>query len=102
MDGSLATDTDDGVFGKLIQFQKDKQLYFFLVTIGDEVDMKQLSSLKLDGTVLKASKDNFKGAFVWISNSLSRTSSSNPGQKVKLPNPINYNMEIFTINSSNG
>jgi uncharacterized protein YegL len=44
--------------------------------------------------ILTASKENFKGAFVWLSNSLSRTSSSNPGQKVTLQNPGDYQLDI--------
>ncbi len=92
-----ANDADNGAFGRLIQSQRDKHCTFFPIAIGDEVDMKQLGALKLDGTVLKASKDNFKGAFVWLSNSLSRTSSSNPGQKVALPNPANYNVTALTV-----
>jgi uncharacterized protein YegL len=58
------------------------------------VDKELLKSLKTDNVILTASKENFKGAFVWLSNSLSRTSSSNPGQKVTLQNPGDYQLDI--------
>lgn len=97
MTDGAANDADNGAFGRLIQSQRDKHCTFFPIAIGDEVDMKQLGSLKLDGTVLKASKDNFKGAFVWLGNSLSGVLR----MKMVLPNPADYNMEIFTVNSAN-
>ncbi len=89
-----ANDRDNGSFNRLIQAQKDKHCTFFPIAIGNSVDMNLLKSLKVDGVVLKASKENFKGAFVWLSNSLSRTSSSNPGQTVALPNPGDYQLEV--------
>ncbi len=87
-------DADNGSFGRLMQSQKDKHCTFFPVGIGDEVDMDLLKSLKLEGYALKATRENFKGAFVWLSNSLSRTSNSNPGTKVKLENPKEVQIEI--------
>ena len=89
-----ANDADNGSFGRLLQSQRDKHCTFFPVGIGDQVDKDLLKSLKTDGVILTASKENFKGAFVWLSNSLSRTSSSNPGQKVTLPNPGDFQLEI--------
>lgn len=82
-----ANDPDNGAFDRLLQSQRDKHCIFFPVGIGSEVDMGLLKSLKPDGVVLTAKKENFKGAFEWLSNSLSSTSDSNPGQKIKLPNP---------------
>ena len=89
-----ANDADNGSFGRLLQSQRDRHCTFFPVGIGDQVDKDLLKSLKTDGIILTASKENFKGAFVWLSNSLSRTSSSNPGQKVTLPNPGDFQLEI--------
>lgn len=89
-----SNDADNGSFGRLLQSQKDKHCTFFPVGIGNNVDTELLKSINIDGIVLTASKENFKGAFVWLSNSLSRTSCSNPGQKVKLPNPGDYQLEI--------
>lgn len=89
-----ANDEDNGSFGRLLQSQRDKHCTFFPVAIGNQVDKELLKSLKTDGVILTASKENFKGAFVWLSNSLSRTSSSNPGQKVMLPKPSDFQLEI--------
>ena len=89
-----ANDADNGSFDRLLQSQRDKHCTFFPVGIGEHVDKNLLKSLKADGVILTASKENFKGAFVWLSNSLSRTSSSNPGQKVPLANPGDFQLEI--------
>ena len=89
-----ANDSDNGAFGRLIQSQKDKHCTFFPVGIGTEVDIDLLKSLKTDGVVFTASKENFKDAFVWLSSSLSCTSDSNPGAKVKLPDPREFQLEI--------
>ena len=89
-----ANDCDNGAFNRLIDAQNAKHCTFFPVGIGNEVDFELLKVLKNDGVVLSASKENFKDAFVWLSNSLSRTSVSNPGEKVKLPDPRDFQLEI--------
>ncbi len=89
-------DSDNGSFDRLLQAQRDAHCTFFPVAIGETADMELLKSLTLDGVVLTASKENFKGAFVWLSNSLSRTSSSTRGQKVTLPNPSDCQLEIVS------
>jgi len=89
-----ANDKDNGAFERLLQSQRDKHCTFFPVAIGEYADKDLLKSLKAEGLVLTASKENFKGAFVWLSNSLSRTSGSMPGQKVVLPKPVDYQLEV--------
>ena len=89
-----ANDSDNGAFGRLVQSQTDRHCTFFPVGIGDQVDKELLKSLRTDGHILTASKEDFSGAFLWLSNSLSRTSSSNPGQKVVLAKPGDYQLEI--------
>lgn len=89
-----ANDEDNGAFDDLLDAQKNKHCTFFPVAIGDKADKDLLKSLKLDGTILTAKKENFQGAFVWLSNSLTRTSSSTPGQTVTLSNPGEYQMSI--------
>lgn len=89
-----ANDEDNGSFSRLLQSQREKHCTFFAVGIGDAVDKELLKKLNLDGVVLTASKENFKGAFVWLSNSLNKTSNSNPNQTIKLPNVRDYQLEI--------
>lgn len=89
-----ANDADNGSFDRLLQSQRDKHCTFFPVGIGDQVDKDLLKSLKTDGVILTASKENFKGAFVWLSNSLSRISNSNPDQKVQLPNTDDFQIAV--------
>ena len=89
-----ANDEDNGSFERLIQAQQGKHCTFFPVGIGNEVDKELLKKLKLEGYILTASKENFQNAFVWLSNSVSQTSNTRPGQKVKLDNPVEYQMEV--------
>lgn len=91
-----ATDSDNGAFGRLIQSQRDKHCTFFSVGIGNGVDWSLLKSLNIDGKTLKASKENFEGAFVWLSNSLTKVSSSNPGTRVGLENPQDYQISVLS------
>lgn len=89
-----ANDSDNGAFNKLIEAQNAKHCTFFPVGIGNQVDFDLLKELKADGVVLRASKENFKNAFVWLSSSLSMTSVSNSGDKVVLPNPADYQIQV--------
>lgn len=89
-----ANDSDNGAFERLKQAQKEKHVTFFPVAIGDYADKALLKTLREDGIILTASKEDFTGAFSWLGNSLSKTSSSNPDEKVKLPNPKDYQLEI--------
>lgn len=96
----IPTDPDNGEFQALLNAQKDKRCIFFPMGIGNEVDMDMLKSLIYDkekGFVLKASKENFKNCFVWLSNSLSVTSSHNPGETASIPNPGNYGVMLEPI-----
>ena len=86
-------DEDRGEFQDLLNAQRDKHCTFFPMGIGSGVNMDLLKSLIYQkGFVLKATKENFKECFVWLSNSLTVTSSHNPGdKKASIPNPGNYN-----------
>lgn len=87
-------DVDNGSFERLIQAQKEKHCTFFPMGIGGDYDKNTLKYLSTSGIVLSASKDNFKESFVWLSNSVSTTSSSRPDEKVNLPNPGDYQITI--------
>ena len=89
-----ANDPDNGAFERLLDAQKNKHATFFPVSIGEDADMNLLKTLREDGLVLKASKENFEGAFVWLSNSMSRVSNSKGEKTVNLPNPGDYQLEV--------
>jgi len=89
-----ANDADNGAFDRLVQSQKDKRCIFFPVAIGEDADKELLKSLNEDGVVLKASRENFKNSFVYLSNSISLASVSESGTKVTLPNPNDYQLEV--------
>lgn len=89
-------DPDNGAFERLLQYQKDGHCTFFPVAIGEHADTELLKTLQVDGVVLKATKENFQNAFVWLSNSLSKTSNSNQGQTVALPNPGDYQLTVVS------
>lgn len=89
-------DSDNGAFEKLVQYQEDGHCTFFPVAIGEHADTSLLKSLQVDGIVLKATKENFQNSFVWLSNSLSKVSDSDPGSKVPLSDPVEYQLEVVS------
>lgn len=93
-------DEDKGEFQDLLDAQRDKHCTFFPMGIGNEVNMNVLKSLVFDkekGFVLKATKENFKNCFKWLSTSVSTTSSHNPGSKATIPNPGSYGIGMEPI-----
>ena len=58
----------------------NKKINFFPMGIGGNVDIRKLKSYTKDGSgiVLKAAKEHFKEAFVWLSSSMSVISNSDP------------------------
>ena len=89
-----ANDSDNGSFERLIQSQIDGHCIFFSVAIGNDADRDLLKTLRTDGKILTATKENFVHSFEWLSNSLSRASTSIPDQKVKMDDPRKYDMEV--------
>ena len=92
-------DDDHGEFQALRDAQMGKHCSFFPMGIGTEVNMELLKSLIYgQGLVLKATKENFKNCFVWLSNSLSETSSHGmSSEKVSLPNPKSLGLGMEPI-----
>lgn len=83
-------DSDNGAFERLIKAQHNGKTTFFGVGIGTGVDLNLLKSLNKDGICLSASATDFKGAFVWLSRSVTMVSKSNPGDGLSLPNPGDF------------
>ena len=65
---------------RLQEALQQKKINFFPMGIGGNVDIRKLKSYTKDGSgiVLKAAKEHFKEAFVWLSSSMSVISNSDP------------------------
>ena len=61
-----------------------RKLTIFPIGIGDEADMSTLARFSPQRTPLRLKGMRFKEFFQWLSQSISRTSMSMPGEKVKL------------------
>lgn len=94
MSDGAPNDADNGAFERLKKAQKDKHCTYFSVAIGESADVSLLKSLSIQNKVLKVNKEDLASVFVWLSNSLSKTSNSNPGDKITLPDPRDYQIEI--------
>lgn len=63
---------------------QNRKLTVFPIGIGDAADMNCLAKFSPKRPPLRLKGMNFKGFFEWLSASVSRTSQSMPGDKVKL------------------
>ena len=76
----------------------NKKINFFPMGIGSGADTQTLKKYTKNGSgmVLKASKENFQEAFVWLSSSMSVISNSDPTMsKVELePLPNTITVEL--------
>ena len=83
-DGS-ATDTefDADAHQRLAEALANRKVNFFPMGIGAGADIQALKSYTANGNgpVLKAEKNNFKEAFVWLSNSMAVPLNSQVGEK---------------------
>lgn len=84
--------------GQVQEALKDKKINFFPMGIGSGADIQALKKYTKDGNgmVLRASKENFQEAFVWLSSSMSVISRSDPSMdKVDLdPLPRSITVEL--------
>lgn len=67
-----------------VDLVKSKKLTVFPIGIGQYADMDVLSKFSPDRSPLRLQGLKFKEFFAWLSNSISRTSMSTPGEEVKL------------------
>ena len=71
---------------RLHEALSEKKVTFWPMGIGMNIDMEQLKKYANGGPVLKASANQFKEAFVWLSSSLSVIGNSDKdSKKVDLP-----------------
>lgn len=69
---------------RTVSLLSEKKLIIFPIGIGGEADMNVLKRLSPNRTPLKLKGLNFKEFFAWLSQSVSRTSQSTPGEKIEL------------------
>ena len=86
--------TDGVPNGSVLQFEEavrritemtsNKKLTVFPIAIGDEADISALARLSPKRSPLKLQGLKFREFFAWLSQSVSKTSQSTPGENVKL------------------
>lgn len=69
---------------RTVEMVNDKKLSIFPIGIGDDADMTTLARFSPKRTPLRLKGMRFKEFFQWLSQSVSRTSMSMPGEKVSL------------------
>ena len=69
---------------RTIDLTNQRKLTIFPIGIGDKADMECLAKFSPKRPPLRLKGMNFKGFFEWLSASVSRTSQSMPGDKIKL------------------
>jgi len=82
-----SNDKDNGSFEELLKLQNDKKCVFFGVGIGSEVNTAELKGMHKNGMILKVSKESFKAAFEYLSQSVRGASFRKAGQSFNLPAP---------------
>jgi uncharacterized protein YegL len=71
----------DRAISRTADMVNNKKLTIFPIGIGDDADMDVLAKFSPKRTPLKLKGMNFKEFFQWLSQSVSRTSQSMPGEK---------------------
>ena len=69
---------------RTVEMVNSKKLTIFPIGIGNEADMNTLARFSPQRTPLHLKEMHFKEFFQWLSQSVSRTSMSMPGEKIKL------------------
>ncbi len=83
-DGEPTDNTHLRIAEKTRKLVNDKKLTIFPIGIGSGADMEVLSMFSPNRPPLKLKGLNFKDFFEWLSQSVSKVSQSNPGEKVEL------------------
>ena len=78
------TDSITNAVSKTINLENNKKLTVFPIAIGSGSHSATLSSFSPKRGALQLQGLNFKDFFEWLSQSVSRTSQSMPGEKVQL------------------
>ena len=74
----------DRAIARTNELANNRRLTIFPIGIGSEADMNCLAKFSPKRPPLRLKGMNFKGFFEWLSASVSRTSQSMPGDKIKL------------------
>ena len=74
----------DRAIQRTVEMVNAKKLTLFPIGIGNDADMNVLAKFSPKRSPLKLKGMNFKDFFLWLSQSVSRTSQSMPGENVSL------------------
>lgn len=79
------TDADNGSFQELMDLQLRKKVVFFGIGVGDSSAHANLGAMSKKGLFLKISRENFKEAFSFISQSVAEASEPNFTGEIAAP-----------------
>ena len=85
------TDDDNGQIQKLISLQRQGELIFWPIAVGDQCNMDFLKQLRDDHVVLKAKDGDYSNVFEFISDSLSMASNAKLNENTEL-DPREYQL----------
>jgi uncharacterized protein YegL len=83
-DGAPTTLTHGNASKAVLQLEGQGKLTVFPIGIGDQADMRVLSTFSKKKSPLRLRGLNFSGFFEWLSQSVVRVSQSMPGESVKI------------------
>ena len=88
MIGGDPTDSSTSDFNnavsRTVDLIKNQKLTIFPIGIGDQADKNTLAKFSPNRTPLKLKDLNYREFFIWLSQSVSRTSQSKPGENINL------------------
>lgn len=92
-----ATDSDKGAEAALFDAQNGKHCIFCGIGLGYGADTELLKRLNVNNLSFGASRDDFIGAFRFLSDCLCKASNTTPGESMTLPNPEDYQLTPIRI-----
>jgi len=97
MTDGYPTDSIDSSVLKVEALKNKRKLTLFSVAIGDGADintLKRFSTMRNDTVLKVTSPEHFREFFEWLSQSVAVASQSIPGERISMPNPKDFKLEI--------
>lgn len=91
-----STDADNGSFAELMDVQMKRKGIFFGVAVGNERSLPALGAMNKSGLYLKISKEGFREAFEYISQSVSEAAEPDFDNQMKAPDP-DSGIQVFRV-----